>query len=233
MPEKLQFNKIASLGRTFEEYSKMFSLNENALKNNQVLDVASGASSFCAEANEKRINVTATDLIYDLSYKEIKNKFDNELTEVVKQLPGISHLYKWDLYKDNEDLRRQRQESFDIFFEDFKTNRKRYIFVDYPSNDFLDNQFKITLVSHFLFMWDDRLSFDFHKKTLLELARITSEEIRLFPIVNMSGKRSEYIDRLISYLNSQQLFAHIERVGYEFIKGGNQMMVIKTNSVKK
>ena len=61
------------LGRNFNEYVRMFNLNEDLLSY-KILDVASGVSSFCAEGNAKGYDITASDKIYNLKSEEIENK---------------------------------------------------------------------------------------------------------------------------------------------------------------
>jgi hypothetical protein len=50
MDKQLDLKNIALIGRTFEEYYRMFDL-DNLPTNEHILDVASGVSSFCAEAS--------------------------------------------------------------------------------------------------------------------------------------------------------------------------------------
>jgi hypothetical protein len=51
-------------------------------------------------------------------------------------------------------------------------------------------------------MYADRLDYPFHLTTLKELLRVSKEEIRIFPLVDLEGKRYEHLDKLISYLNN-------------------------------
>ncbi len=59
MDKQLNLKNIVLIGRTFDEYYRMFDLCNVSLKSETILDVASGVSSFCAEANAKGYNVTA------------------------------------------------------------------------------------------------------------------------------------------------------------------------------
>jgi len=70
----LQLDRIVLLGRTFEEYRRYFLLKPDDLAGKRVLDVAGGVSSFCAEANERGIDVTSFDLIYSLSQERIMER---------------------------------------------------------------------------------------------------------------------------------------------------------------
>jgi len=98
MNKHMDLKTIVLLGRTFEEYYNMFDLNNEMLKNEIILDAGSGVSSFCAEANSKGFNVTASDKIYYLSPDEIENKCVEDLEIVMEQMPA--DLYEWDFYKD-------------------------------------------------------------------------------------------------------------------------------------
>ena len=100
MADKLELNEIVLIGRTYDEYRKMFSLDDELLKGEPVLDVASGVSSFCAEASAKGFNVVATDRIYNFDANEIEAKCRDDLELIVEQLPDVAHLYNWSYFKD-------------------------------------------------------------------------------------------------------------------------------------
>jgi hypothetical protein len=226
MDKQLNLKNIALIGRTFDEYYKMFDLN-SSLKNELILDVASGVSSFCAEANAKGYNVTASDRIYTSSPLEIGQKCRQDLDEVMKQLPDIVDLYVWNFFKDLQALKAQREKAYKLFIQDFKNyGTKRYMPVEYPSSGFIDNQFTISLVSHFLFLYEDHINYDLHKKIILELLRITSKEIRIFPIVNLKGEKSSLIDTLTHDKDFERFQISVKKVDYEFMKNGNEMMAI-------
>ncbi len=226
MQSKLELKKIASLGRTFDEYVKLFALDKGLLKNKTILDTASGCSSFCCEANDHGYKVTASDPIYNLDPAQIKDKFDNEMAKVAEQLPNISHLYTWSLYKNVEEFDNYRQNAFDIFIKDYKRNKNRYLPINFPKTDFSDNRFDIALASHFLFLWDSHLDYQFHLDTVTELLRIAKEETRIFPTVSMNGQKSAFVEPIVKKLESIGYSAKIKTVDYEVIKGGNQMLVI-------
>ncbi len=228
MDKQLDLKSIALIGRTFEEYYNIFDLKNNLLKNEIILDVASGVSSFCAEANRQGFNVTASDKIYTFSTTEIEQKCREDLEMIIKQLPGVADLYVWDFFKDIESLKTQREKAYRSFIEDFKSHGTNiYVSVEYPSTDFLNEQFTISLMSHFLFLYEDKLNYDFHKRTIRELLRITSKEIRIFPIVNLKGEKSSLVHTLMQDKDFEPFQITIKKVGYEFMKNGNEMMVIK------
>ncbi|WP_410511705.1 hypothetical protein PaeBR_16750 [Paenibacillus sp. BR2-3] len=75
--------------------------------------------------------------------------------------------------------------------------------------------------------YGDRLDYEFHEGTLLELMRVTREEIRIFPLVDLSCKRYEHLDRLLDFIVSQGWSAEEIKVPYEFQKGANQMLRVQ------
>lgn len=227
MDKQLDLRDIVLIGRTFDEYYRMFAL-EDVPENETILDVASGVGSFCAEANGEGYNVTASDKIYASAPSVIGQRCASDLDTVIKQLPDVADLYIWDYFKDIQSLKEQREKAYRLFIEDFKKHgKKRYVPVEYPAAGFAHDQFTISLVSHFLFLYEDYLDYDFHRRTVLELLRITSKEIRIFPIVNLKGKKSPLVALLMHDKVFEPFQMSIMKVGYEFMKGGNEMLVIK------
>ncbi|MBI5748184.1 MAG: hypothetical protein HZA00_03590 [Nitrospinae bacterium] len=228
MDKKLELKDIVLIGRTFDEYYKMFELSNINFKDEKIFDVASGVSSFCSEANSMGYNVIASDKIYHLSAKEIEEKCISDLKMVMEKLPLVSVLYKWEFFKDIDALKKNREMAYKLFIEDFKKeNGSRYIAVEYPRTQFADKEFTISLISHFLFMYDEHLNYEFHKRTLSEIIRITSKEIRIFPIVNLKGERSLFVDKLLEDSEFRDYKMTIKKVDYEFVKNGNEMLKIK------
>ncbi len=229
MDKKLELKDIVLIGRTFDEYYRMFELSNINLKDEKILDAASGVSSFCFEANSKGYNVTASDKIYSFSAEEIEEKCAEDLKMVVEKLPSVADLYKWEFFKNIDTLKKNREMAYKLFIEDFKKmNGNRYIAVEYPTTQFANQEFTISLISHFLFMYDEHLDYEFHKKTISEIIRITSKEIRIFPIVNLKGKRSLFVEKLMGDIEFKDYKMVIKKVDYEFMRNGNEMLKIKT-----
>ena len=90
----LQLDRVVLLGRTFEEYRRYFLLEPHELIGKKVLDAAGGVSSFCAEANDLGIKVTAFDPIYSLIREKIRERSDPDLDSVYKTI-GLVPTYRW------------------------------------------------------------------------------------------------------------------------------------------
>ncbi len=112
-----------------------------------------------------------------------------------------------------EELGRIRMSAMTRFLEDFPAGmkHKRYVPGELPSLPFGDKEFDLAVCSHLLFLYTDNLSLEFHLKSLEELCRI-SNEVRIFPLLDVNASRSTYVDHV--------------KVPYEFQKGGNTMLKI-------
>jgi hypothetical protein len=80
------------------------------------------------------------------------------------------------------------------------------------------------LSSHFLFTYADRLDLEFHRAALRELHRVARREVRVFPLLEQGGRP---VAALLSGLLATLGIPHrIQRVDYEFQRGGNEMLVL-------
>ena len=226
MGKKFDLKEIVLIGRTYDEYAHMFGLNDLDLKSEKLLDAASGVSSFCAEANAMGYDVTASDRIYGYPPEAIREKCAADLEMVMGKMPGLLDQYRWTYFQDVEALKRQRERAYRAFIGDYTVRRERYVDTAYPASAFADGQFTVSLASHFLFLYDEHLSYDFHRETVRELMRITARQVRIFPLVNLRYQRSLFADRLAGELMRAGHEVEIRRVNYEFLQGGNEMMVI-------
>src|SRR5256885_464343 len=194
MKQGLVLDRVVLLGRSLEEYRRFFALEVEKLRGKAILDVAAGVSSFCAEANRLGLNVTALDSIYDLSGEEIRRRCEPDLDQVTQAIGNLK-TYRWDFYQSPELLRRFRERAYRTFLDDYWTGQgTRYVSGRLPNLRFRDNQFDLTLVSYLLFVYEDQFDYEFHKRSLLEIMRVTRSEARLYPIVTFEARRCDGIE---------------------------------------
>ena len=231
MKQSLELNKVVLLGRTLEEYLRFFGLNEAELRGKKILDMAGGVSSFCAEASAKGFDVMSFDPIYELSPEEIRARCEPDLEFVIREVGKVA-AYKWDFYKTPEKLREFRERSYRLFLPDFtKQKGGRYISGKLPGTPFRDGQFDLTLVSYFLFVYEEQFDYEFHKQSLREILRITTGEARIYPLVNFKAERSQWMERIkMDPAFAGWKFEEVE-TDFEFLRNSNSFLKIqKLNS---
>ena len=217
MKQGLVLDKVVLLGRTLDEYRRYFALDLEALRGRRILDVASGVSSFCAESRRAGLRVTAFDAIYELSADEIEQRCAADLDHVTDAIRDLK-TYRWDFYKSPENLRSFRERAYRGFLADYRVQGETcYVPGLLPKLPFGDGEFDLTLVSYLLFVYEDHLDYEFHKRSLLEIMRVTRGEARLYPVVTFETKRSSYLDRLREDAELKHLAFEEVRTDFEFL----------------
>jgi hypothetical protein len=221
-----KYDEIVPWGRNYDEYKRMFDLTDNELRQ-KILGCGDGPASFNFECNTNGGDVTSIDPIYLMSKGEIKKRIDETYEDVLTQTERNKEKFNWNLIKSVDDLGRIRMEAMEIFLNSYDEGRKnkKYIPGMLPNLPFADKEFEITLCSHFLFLYTDNLSYEFHFEAINEMLRV-SKETRIFPILDVNAKKSPYVQRAISAFNENQI--EIRKVNYEFQKGGNELFIVRS-----
>lgn len=220
MKQGLVLDRVVLLGRTLDEYRRYFALDLDAWRGRSVLDVASGVSSFCAEANAAGLTVTACDPIYELTADTIQPRCEADLDLVVGGVRGLP-TYRWDFYQSPERLRTFREAAYRGFLADFAVNPRRYVIGRMPELPFANGAFDLTLVSYLLFAYEDQFDYEFHRRSLLELMRVTRGEARLYPLVSFEARRSPYVERLRHDPTLAHLTFEVVPTDFEFLANSN------------
>ncbi len=225
----LDIDRIAFIGRTYFEYCRMFGLDETVFQKGPVLDCAAGPSSFAAEACQYGYHVIACDLLYELPVEHLLAKGKKDIGHVFDQLEEVRHLYTWKYYKDRDEIISFRNASLDLFSRDFSNGLAagRYVHAELPCLPFPDKAFSLVLASHFLFLYGDRLDLEFHRACLKELVRVSSGEVRIFPLQGLDARPYPYMKELLSFLKSEDIYAEIADVPFEFQRGSNKVMRLR------
>lgn len=224
---KSSLDKIALVGRTYNEYERMFNIAAQNLSGKKILDAAAGVSNFCAVGNVFGLDVTAVDEIYNLMVSELEVKCEEDLEKLITQLPFVKDQYNWDFFGGIEGLKISRIKGYKTFLKDFAANPQKYRQADITNLPFEDKSFDISLASHLFFLNDNILDLSFHKKALLELIRVTKEEIIIFPIKNLRGKAPSWYSDLLSSPELSNYKIIEEEVDFEFQKGNHSRLKIQ------
>lgn len=222
-----KLDQVVPWGRSHFEYVRMFNLTpvEGHLK---ILDCAGGPASFNAQMTAQGYPVISCDPIYQFTASEIQRRIQATYPQILAGVKEHSSNYCWQGEITSPDaLGQVRMTAMNQFIQDFPIGleQQRYLAAELPDLPFADHQFDLALCSHLLFTYSDHLSLDFHRKSLIELCRVASE-VRIFPLVNLSGEPSPHLPSLLADFQVKSYQVEIVAVNYEFQKGGNQMLKI-------
>ena len=219
---------VVPWGRSFDEYRRMFSLTPSDLSG-CILGCADGPASFNAEAARAGHRIISCDPIYRFSTDEIQARIAVTYDQVLDQARLNQHEFVWgNGIRDVEELGAVRLAAMQTFLEDYESGRSegRYIDAALPVLPFADRAFDLALCSHLLFLYSVQLGESFHDVALRELCRVAAE-LRVFPLLSLGGEPSPFVDGSIRALRQAGFEVTVERVPYEFQRGGNEMLRIR------
>ncbi|WKJ90071.1 SAM-dependent methyltransferase [Methylomonas montana] len=222
----MKLENVVPFGRSLDEYRKMFALSQCELGLN-ILGVADGPASFNAELSALGGRVTSIDPIYAFQAPQIKAQFENVLGKIMAQVEATPDDWVWSYHGSADGLRANRIRVTDTFVEDFAMRRDSgcYIAGELPSLPFADRQFDLALCSHFLFLYSEHFSLEFHWASICEMLRIANE-VRIFPLLTLMLEKSPYLATIWQRLAQQGYSVEIRRVEYQLQRGGNEMLVV-------
>lgn len=173
------------------------------------------------------MNVEACDIAYIFNASELYNKGKDDLNHTIEKMQLSKSNYSWSYFENINHLKKHRIQALKNCVYDMKRHPKSYKVASLPKIPYGDNEFDILLSAHFLFMYADHFDYRFHKQTINEMLRVTKNEIRIFPIVNLKGERYEKLDEITNYLAKLGCKTEEVKVDYEFQANANTMLKIK------
>jgi SAM-dependent methyltransferase len=222
----MKLEEVVLWGRTLAEYQLMFDLSEADL-NSKILGCGDGPASFNAEMTKLGHSIVSIDPIYQFSAAQIEQRVRATYEPVISQVKQNSSDYIWNNFRDADELGKARLKAMEDFLLDYEVGKVagRYFYQSLPSLEFADRQFDLCVCSHLLFLYSEQLSLDFHLASIHELLRIVPE-VRIFPLIKLDGEPSPYLELVMEELSNRGYDVQVKTVGYEFQKGGNQMLSI-------
>jgi hypothetical protein len=202
----------------------MFRLTDANLSG-RIVGCADGPASFNAEMRRRGFAVVSCDPLYEFGRKEIRERIDATAPQLVNAAREAAGRFVWDRIGSPEELGRVRMAAMELFLEDYDAGRGdgRYVPSSLPALGLTDGSFDLALCSHFLLLYSDELSAEFHAAAVREMCRV-AREARIFPLLDLRGERSRHLPGLIDGLRADGFGPCVERVDYEFQRGGNEML---------
>jgi hypothetical protein len=227
----MKLDTVVPFGRSLDEYRRMFSLSDADLRDKNILGVGDGPASFNAEVHANGGAVVSVDPLYVFGAQEIEARFHAVIDDISAQVRATPGNWVWSYHRSPAQLRSNRVAALRAFVADYEQGKAegRFVVGELPALGFGDNAFDLALCSHFLFLYSDHLSYDFHRASVLEMLRVAGE-VRIFPLLTLARERSPHLVPLLEELGASGYAARVERVDYELQKGGNEMLRIQNPS---
>lgn len=221
-----RLDNIVPWGRSFAEYVRMFDLTPDELEL-RILGCGDGPASFNSQMNRRGNKVVSCDPIYQFNAEQLQMRIEASYEKVMAEARQNQGNFVWDSIKSLDELGRIRMAAMREFLTDFEKGKQqgRYLAESLPSLPFADREFDLALSSHFLFLYTQQLSLDFHKQSIMEICRAAAE-VRIFPLIDLDLKRSRYVDAISVEMKKAGYCVEVRKVPYEFQRGGNEMMTI-------
>ncbi|MDH4075174.1 MAG: SAM-dependent methyltransferase, partial [Acidimicrobiia bacterium] len=212
-------DEVVPWGRSLEEYRRMFALTPSELAGSRMLGCGDGPASFNAELTATGGSVVSVDPIYVFDAAAIGRRVDEVFDTVMAQtLDNLDEFVWGPVVADPDHLARLRRGAMDRFLADYPAGRAggRYVPGELPALPFADGEFDIAVCSHFLFLYSQHLSFEFHLASVAELCRVAAE-VRVFPLLQLGAVPSPHLDGVLAAFDRRpDLAARVETVDYEF-----------------
>jgi hypothetical protein len=219
-------DNVVPWGRSYEEYVRMFGLTEADLAL-RILGCGDGPAAFNSALTKQGGTIVSVDPVYAFTTEQIKSRITETRETVIAQLRENHGDYLWEAIPSVEQLGNLRMSAMETFLADYDAGKQegRYISGELPTLPFERSAFDIALSSHFLFLYSAHLPAEFHLQAILEMLRV-SREARVFPLLTLEGALSPHLPFVREHLAQSGYNVKVERVPYEFQRGGNKMLVI-------
>jgi hypothetical protein len=167
------------------------------------------------------------DPLFQFDQRAIRQRIADTREVVLAQARANAHEFVWDTIRSVEELERVRMDAMTAFLDDYgRQPAGRYIAGALPYLPFQAGAFTLALCSHFLFLYSEQFSEDFHLASVRELCRV-APEVRIFPLLELGGRSSRHVAPVAQHLSAAGFTVSFETVPYEFQRGGNQMLRIR------
>jgi len=218
---------VVPWGRSFDEYRAMFALSDRDLVL-KILDCGGGPASFNAEGRRAGRSIVSCDPIYRFTASQIETRIAATYAAIIDQTRHNLSEFVWTSIRSVDELGEVRMSAMRRFLEDYPAGQLegRYRNGELPTLPFASRSFDLALSSHFLFLYTEQFDEAFHTASIAEMGRV-ADEVRIFPLLALGSVRSRHLEPVAADLRRRGFHVSLEKVPYEFQKGGNQMMRIR------
>jgi hypothetical protein len=224
-------DQVVPWGRSFVEYQHLFALTPADLER-RILGCGDGPAAFNAEATRRGSRVVSCDPLYAFGRTEIESRIAATCDTVLEQTRRHADQFVWGHgIASIDELGEVRMRAMRTFLADYDAGKEagRYVDASLPALPFADGAFDLALCSHLLFLYSKQFDEAFHRASIRELGRVAAD-VRIFPLLALDGSRSPFVDACLADARAAGLDATIERVDYEFQRGGTEMLRLRRSA---
>ncbi len=219
---------IIITARGFDEYCAMFGLTDADLIGRVILDCPGGAGSFATRARARGATVTSVDPEYATPVDAFVSRARRDTLYGNQYTRTHSEYYVWTWFEDADIHQAKRLAALEEFIADYSGPDARYVPARLPDLPFPDREFDLVLSAHLMFTYPDHFDEAASLAALRELARVSSRDVRVFPLSDTTATPSAYLDDLRAALAADGIMSELRRVPYEFQRGAHTMLVLDT-----
>ena len=222
----MELKSVVPWGRSLDEYQSMFALTPGDLKKT-ILGCGDGPASFNAEVTSLGGAVVSADPVYHFTADQLRSRISEVYDEIMPKMAASKSQYYWDSVPSVKALGQLRMAAMMRFLEDYEQGKRegRYVMASVPDLPFADQQFDLTLCSHFLFLYSAQVDQAQHLMALKELLRV-AREVRVYPLVTLQGEPSPYLAPVTDALTHAGFIVEQVPSEYRFQKGATHYLAI-------
>jgi hypothetical protein len=224
-PDVRQIGRLVVTPRALAEYRDMFLLSQRDLTAGPILDCPGGASPFGAQVRARGGTVVSVDPAYELTPAELMRGVWQDIAHTSDWVASQRETIEWSYVGTADAMTRTFEVAADLFASDFALDNLRYVAAGLPDLPFEDGHFRLALCSHLIFCYPEYLNFDEHVACLLELVRVTTGEVRVFPLVDTAGTVYPRLDDVRAALAGHGVASEVRQAACAWLRGGDQMLV--------
>ncbi len=231
MTEQPRLEEILITSRPLANYLDFFDLSESDLVGKRILDCPGGASSFTAEARHLGADAFAVDPTYTLDTAQLAVQGNQQIEVSDSWFRSNPDLF-FEAARGEANIEAiiaDRRAALATFLRDIEASPGRYLAASLPTLPFRDNSFDLVLCSHLLFCYADRFDRDFHLAAIEELLRVSSADVRIYPLSDYVGVTPEWLDSLVAALISNGFGVETRDVPFRVTKNWTTQLVITTD----
>ena len=213
--------------RPLSEYRDMFLLSDEDLVSGPILDCPGGASPFGAQLRARGGTAVSVDPAYVLPPQELAERITADIEHASRWMRSHPGNFDWSYMGSPASFTRSFQLAAELFLTDFQPDGERYVAASLPTLPFADGSFRLTLCSHLLFCYGEYLGYDEHLASVLELVRVTSGEVRIYPLIDTAGLPYPRLDELRAELAGHGITTSVRRTRSQYVLGTDRMLVCR------